>query len=156
MRKHLYFHSSNFDQIKELRHDLSFESVIEYPPIPDRINQHQYEYGRIKTATNYYHFIFGNLQQEGCPWCGGPGEIIEGISTNISPKKFVIQCKQCGARGPIMNVSHTCVENREVYHEIVALMWQRFKTRRPWDHGFINRYELYNSSQADEKINSEK
>lgn len=144
MRKHLYFHSSNMEQIRAIKDDPAFEFCHEYPPLPDRQHQHQYEYGRIKTAKNYYHFIFGNPQQEGCPWCGGPGEIIEGIKDSLSPQKFVIQCMQCGARGPVMNVAQSSVENREVYHEIVAIMWQRFKTRRPWDHGFINRYEQIN------------
>lgn len=142
MRKHLYFNSSNMEQIRELKDDPAFEFAHEYPPIPDRQHQHQYEYGRLKTAKNYFHFIMGNPPQDGCPWCAGPCEIIESIpQTQLTLAKFCVQCKQCGARGPTLNVSNSQIEKAEVYSEIVALLWQRFKTRRPWDHGFINRYE---------------
>jgi len=136
MKKHLYFHSSNLEQIREIKKDANFEPYYEYGPMPDKMNQHQYEYGRIKTDTNYYHFIMGNPRQEGCPWCGGTAEIIEGITSSISPRKYCIQCMRCGARGPTLNVNTDQAENPEV----VALLWQRFETRRTWDDSFINPY----------------
>lgn len=151
VRKHLYFHSSNFDQFRELRDDPMFEYDFEYPKIPDQQHQYQYEYGRIKTEKNYYHFIFGTPKQEGCPWCAGSCEIIEGVSQDaFAPIKYYIQCIECGARGPTLNVTniHDVIRTQDkgnlIHQYIAEFLWQRFKTRRPWDDGLINPYEKSN------------
>lgn len=155
MRKHLYFYSSNLEQTKELRNDVKFQHVHEY-------DAHEYpltsrnEYGRIKTDQNYYHILFGRLEQEGCPWCGSPAKVVK-LSTDkaLLYTAYCIQCMGCGARGPSLNVSQTTEQNKELFDECINLLWHRYNHRRAWDEGFVNPYELRISSQADEKLNSE-
>jgi len=156
MKKHIYLYFSNMEQTRSLREDLRFEPVHEYL-YDEAPLAFQNEYGRIKTAQNFYHILIGRLSQEGCPWCGSPSDVVKlGNSMALVYTAYCIQCIQCGARGPSLNVSQTMHENPEMFHECMDLLWKRYKHRRPWDEGFENPYESTNSRQAGEKINSEK
>lgn len=164
MKKHIYLYFSNLEQLRDLREDEKFEPLHEYTVYEYPLALRN-EYGRITTYQNYYHILVGRLEQEGCPWCGSPADVVKlgnsrvvklGNSRALGYTAYCIQCMQCGARGPALNVSETTHENTEMFHECMSLLWQRYKHRRAWDEGFENPYESNNLRQADEKINSEK
>lgn len=142
MRKHLYFYASNLEQVKALREDDQFESVHEYSSYEFQFALRN-EYGRIKTNQNYYHLLVGGMQQEHCPWCGHFAQIIK-VHEHVFMQRaiYCIQCTQCGARGPTLNID-TNVENDEtVMSHFNDLLWSRYKHRRAWDDGFKNQYEI--------------
>lgn len=147
MRKHIYLYFSNLDQLRDLRDDEKFEPSHEY-------TIHNYnlilrnEYGRITTNANYYHILVGKLEQEGCPWCASPAEVVKlAVSNSLGFTVYCIQCMKCGARGPSLNISQTMHENPEMFDEYMKLLWQRYKHRRAWDEGFQNPYEKINSEK---------
>lgn len=140
MRKHIYLHTSNLEMVRDLREDNAFDPLYEYPP-NEISRSFPNEYGRIKTLGNYYHIMLGQIQQDGCPWCSGPPEVIKlWGSTNTRYAAYCIQCMQCGSRGPVLNISSSAEENKEVYEEHINFMWQRYKRRRAWDDDFVNPY----------------
>ncbi len=140
MRKHIYLHTSNLNQLRDLRDDIKFEPTPHYPP--DQLNlTHQNEYGRIKTHHNYYHIMVGQMKQENCPWCGS-GCVLQKTSQGIiKHSQYCMICISCGARGPILNVSQSMEYNPGEMEEITYLIKKRFETRRQWDSGFVNHFE---------------
>ena len=139
MRKHLYFHSSNLDYIKDLKDDDLFEPACSYSYKEIEEIKNVYEYGRIKTDKNYYHLILGCLSYEkkkkGCPWCHGEGELIKILPTEksfLTIQKCFIQCKNCKAQGPIrlINIS---VESDMQNSYIKEMMLQEFTDTKNWD-----------------------
>lgn len=142
MRKHIYLHFSNLDQLRELRNDDKFERPPEYYEWVGVQKAFRNEYGRIRTNQNYYHILVGHLEQDGCPWCGSPAEVVKlGNSRVLGFKTYCIQCIQCGSRGPTLNVSETSIENTEIFQDCMERLWHRYKHRRTWDDGFQNPYE---------------
>lgn len=142
MRNHIYLNCA-LTSLRKLRDDINFEAAFEYEPIEAKPKLFQHEYGRIKTAQNYYHVLAGNPPQENCPWCNGPGEMIQLKTSDLtSHSVYCIQCMQCGARGPSLNVSKDMEINKTCFNECIALLWQRWKNRRTWHDGFVNPYEV--------------
>ncbi len=141
MRKHLYFYASNLEQIRELNEDDKFEPLPHYHP-HEHILASRNEYGRIKTNQNYYHFLVGRLSQTNCPWCGSLPEIIMVHEhTFLRRKVYCIQCTQCGARGPTLNVALEMEHDDNVMNHFKSLLWDTYNHRRAWDEGFVNPYE---------------
>lgn len=141
MKKHVYLHFSNFDQLQELRDDERFESSHEYDMF-DAPKLFRNEYGRLRTYKNDYHVLVGGLEQENCPWCGSPAEVIKLWSPpSAGHTPYCIQCMRCGARGPSLIVAHTMETDKEMLDECMDMLWKGYKTRRPWDDGFVNPYE---------------
>ena len=142
MKKHLYFHSSNLEQIRVLKEDPGFESVCEYSEYEYSLIS-KYEYGRIKTSQNYYHFIFGNPPQKKCPWCPCVNTvfIIDKSESRSEPDKLHVECANCSARGPVFNINSQMLEDENLFEYCKAALLERWSTRAPWDKDFINRYE---------------
>lgn len=103
MIKHLYFHSSNLKYLKNIRDDERFEGVHEYSSHEIELASRN-EYGRIRTQKNEYHFLFGEIRQENCPWCNGDVELVEVNRNELTMRSChcVEYCK-CGSRGPLFN-----------------------------------------------------
>lgn len=142
MREHIYLNCA-MDVLKKLRNDPNFEAAFEYEPYEARPRLMQHEYGRIKSAYNYYHILSGSIPQEGCPWCNSPAEVLKLWSPDLNNNSvYCIQCMKCGARGPSLNVSKEIESKSEFFHECMGLLWQRWKTRRAWHCGFVNPYEV--------------
>lgn len=151
MKKHIYLHFSNFDHLRDLRDDESFEGADEYDT-KDTSRLFRHEYGRLVTYKNYYHILLGRLDQEGCPWCVSPVQVVKlSIPKELGYTAYCIQCMECGSRGPSLNIPVNTQENKEMVNEFMDLLWKRYKNRRAWDEGFVNPYESYNSSPKDEK-----
>lgn len=156
MRKHLYLYFSNLNQLRALKDDAGFEPVPEYYHREQPLT-YQNEFGRIKTAQNYYHILVGRLKQEGCPWCGYPAEVIKlGKSSALDFATYCVQCMNCGSRGPVLYISESVEQKKDAFDEYMSLLWRRYNYRRAWDEGFVNPYESPDISQADQKKNSEK
>lgn len=138
MKKHIYLHTSNLEHIRRLKEDLAFEPTHEYNP-SEFEHSHQNEYGRIKTDQNYYHILIGHVKQKGCPWCGAP-PILKKISDGSITRhaEYVMQCINCGARGPVLNVNQFMEQNKDAMSEVQSLMEHRFSHRLPWDEGLKN------------------
>ena len=145
MKKHIYLHTSNFNDIRDLREDRKFESVFEYPA-HECSRSHRNEYGRIKTDDNFYHILVGQIPQEDCPWCGCFCKIEKvGESTMSSHSIFCMICTVCRARGPILSILKSLENDNLAIEEYQRMMKQRFESRRCWDDRFQNHYELGNT-----------
>jgi len=148
MKKHLYFHTSNFDQIQSLREDANFKSYVEYNNYEKELMS-QYEYGLIETNQNYYHFIFGSPPQKNCPWCSGyliDFKIDKYQENDISFTyfnyvKLYIECKNCLARSPILNINLQAKEDKKFFEHCKEILLKKWSERIPWDKDFINKYE---------------
>lgn len=142
MRNHLYFYSSNLEQIKSLKEDDQFQLVPEYNEWDANQKSFRNEYGRIKTKKNFYHFLFGRLSQTNCPWCGGLPELKK-VYEDICLKRSVycIHCSKCDARGPSLNIDMNLEKEENFMEECKSLIWNRYNTRRAWDENFVNPYE---------------
>jgi hypothetical protein len=148
MKKHLYFHSSNFNYASDIHEDLSFCSAYKYP-CSDFKKTFPNEYGRIETNENYFHFIIGSIPHKGCPWCAGETIIArsnENHTIEISLKNITywVQCVKCGATGPKLHVSPHVEDNQEYKEDIIYCMTERFHRTNMWDHDFSNPYEDQN------------
>lgn len=142
MKKHLYYYSSNLDNLKDLREDDQFESVPEYNQLEISLVSRN-EYGRIKTEQNYYHFLVGRLSQTNCPWCGALPELMKIHEHSFLMRSvYCIQCTQCGARGPTLNIVMNHEHDENMMDHYKKFMWDRYNHRRAWDDGFNNPYEV--------------
>ena len=141
MRKHIYVHSSNLEYRRELRHADEFEGVPEYAAWEMPFTS-QNEYGRIKTDAFYIHLLMGQMQQEGCPWCGSPPTFTKlSSSDGIRLSTYCMQCNHCGARGTVLNVNPHMEQKKETMDEVESILKHRFTQRIPWDKDFVNHYE---------------
>jgi hypothetical protein len=132
-RTHIYVQSTNFEYIKHIRDDIWFSSCFEYPFL-EKNSTHRNEYGRIKTPSNFIHFIMGQLPDRNCPWCSNPAALIKvKESTNIIPAQYCIQCLGCGSRGPILHVSQAMETNPDAFEHVKDMMYQRYSYRNAWD-----------------------
>lgn len=146
MREHIYLNCA-MDVLKRIKNDPNFEAAFEYEPYEARPRLMQNEYGRIKSAYNYYHILSGGIRQEGCPWCNSPAEVVKLRDSGLSSHAvYCIQCLKCGARGPALNVSKDMEGKEDMFNECMALLWQRWKSRRAWHCGFVNPYEAVDDS----------
>lgn len=139
--KHIYLHTSNVEYWRDFNNDPSIEKCFEYDPFGIE-KSHQYEYGRIKTKQNYYHFLVGKIKQKDCPWCGSFCTVkrineleVRGFS------RYCMECENCGARGPILNVNLHAEQDEKHMGWFTDLIRDRFETRRHWDSDFVNHYE---------------
>ena len=142
MGKHIYFHIGKLEYIKYLNGDPSFEISPEYECL-EMGKRHRNEYGRLKSNGNFYHILVGQMQQEGCPWCGSPAKIIklECTSRAIGFSAYCIQCVGCSSRGPVLNLRDEDCLSEKFYEEGMDILLHRYKTRRTWDVDFVNPYE---------------
>lgn len=144
MRKHIYLHTSNLEYIRDLRDDNLFQCPSEYD-LKSVLKSHRNEYGRIKTNQNYYHILVGTIKQEGCPWCGYSvsliklKELTDGMIMLHS--RYCMQCNNCGARGPILNVNQVMEGDKILMETIESAERDRFELRRPWDENLLQKDE---------------
>lgn len=141
--KHIYLHTSNLENARALREDSNFEPTPHYDPI-GMANLHRNEFGRIRTKQNYFHILLGKLYEENCPWCGCVPEIKKlgqpGLGEMpIRMDQYCLQCRQCGSRGPILNINASIPE--EHIEEYYSMIRMRYVHRRSWDEGFVNPYD---------------
>lgn len=142
MKKHIYLHSSNLENMRALRDDADFQPLYGYPH-DEAHRSSRHEYGRIKTRDNFYHILLGNMEQKGCPWCKGDVEVRNSItSVEFGWCAYWIQCDACGARGPKLNIVESITNDPKDMEEIMNLLWHRFNHRRQWDEDFHNPYVL--------------
>lgn len=143
-RKQLYFISHNLKYVKILCSDIDFEPVAQYNPEEFK-KISQYEYGRIKTRSNDFHLLLGNPPQKGCPWCGYEPTLKKLPSVPsclMGPQEFsnyCLQCDNCGARGPVMNILSKKENDSLFMEEIKDIMNQKFKTRIAFNEGLNDR-----------------
>jgi hypothetical protein len=143
MKNHLYFHSSNLDQLKYLKEDIDFYNISQYSD-KESSNRLQYEYGKIETQINSLHLIVGCPPQKNCPWCSGESQIVMHSKSEITgSSSFCVRCNKCGSQGPVLNITRSAMSEKEM-EEFNALLWNRYNRRVPWDKGFINPYEGQN------------
>lgn len=141
MKKHLYLHTSNLEYCNQLREDSLFECVFEYPKIEIE-KSHRNEYGRIKTRDNYYHIILGSMPQKNCPWCNSVCEIRKIYQSELSQQsQYCMQCTNCSAHGPILNICFSSEESKESMEYFKEFITHRFQHRTQWDSNFVNPYE---------------
>lgn len=136
MRKHVYLHTSNFEYIKHLRNESSFENVHQYNRITEFPYISENEFGRIKTSQNYFHILIGHIRHEGCAWCDFPLKVIsnhaKAFPFDENKFEFYCLCEQCGAKGPITYL-HINDTSEEVKHEMDALILQKYQRRLSWE-----------------------
>lgn len=134
VRNHLYFHSSNFDYIEFINGDPKFEPVYQYPR-SEFEDTHVNEWGRIKTESNYYHFIIGNIPQKGCPWCGIEMVLKKLPDVNgMDYSSCCMRCPNCGAMGPVIQINSQVQIDEKYFEAVKDIIARRNAVRLPWDH----------------------
>ncbi len=138
-RKHVYFHSSNLDYIKDIRDEDIFEPVYLYPKNELR-KCHPNEFGRIKTDSLYIHLIMGSIRQDDCPWCGCNDltvRIIEDKSYDtmnpFAKDLYFIECTHCRSTGPRYYMDPMVSLNTKHKEELIQLIKMRYSNRCPWE-----------------------
>ena len=139
--KHVYLHTSKFENTEVFRGDSDFEGYPNYDSL-EKIKLLHKEYGRIKTKDAYYHILVGSIKHEGCHWCAGTPELfVIGPSRITGYVAHCIQCDTCGSRGPTLNICESQIIRKNDFEEIVEHIWTRYKYPRQWDSALINPYE---------------
>ncbi len=131
MPKHIYLYTSNLNHLRDLDEDRSFEHVWNYDQI-SLSKTHQNEYGKVKTKKNYYHIFVGRMRQKNCPWCNSQCEPNR-IEKSDFCASYYMQCKNCGARGPVLSIASGKENDKDSMDLFINLLLNTFETRRPWD-----------------------
>ena len=138
--KHLYFHSSKFEYIQDLLDDKDFERTFEYPP-SEFHKSYENEFGRIRTSSNYFHFLLGSIRQRFCPWCGEKPEFKQ--INEVKPGdffqylQFSYICPKCGSRGPVINICESALVDEKFKDTLEQVAQSRYEHRIGWEEGLI-------------------
>jgi len=125
----------DLNRIKSLKKIYEYNSLENYCVLEN-------EYGMMKIDDIYFHFVFGKIKQEGCPWCDGMCKIKyvddnhytdSSMENHYTNTYLYIYCMSCGCRGPKLNYVKPIVEDPEYILHLENLAWNRFNYRNQWD-----------------------
>lgn len=142
MRKHLYFHTSNLENIRELRDDVRIEGVHSYPEWEAKL-AHPNEYGRITSAFNFYHFLVGHIRKTTpkCAWCDDVLHLKVKEYEKLNIVDLGLQCYTCGSTGPAYRTTKSDFEREIIKEHIKEFMNFKYQDRKQWDHDLKNPYD---------------
>lgn len=129
--KAVYLHTSDFNVAEILGQDPGFMPACEYM-MTHSLTRH--EYGRILGYGAVFHYLIGNIRDDGCPWCGKEPRLKEILTTHPYMRSFCLECTNCYSRGPGCSVRTDSLAENHVMDEMLKLMRMQYATRRQWDH----------------------
>lgn len=129
MRK-IYVHTSDLDNIEPI-------SKISKPiGLNEFVSPNQF--CKLRVEDIEFHFLFGNVKNENCPWCNSEVVLHQEKVPNFSfgdRYSFYVECLKCKSRGP---ENFIVVNDKEALPLVRSLILQNYSERIPWDYELLN------------------
>lgn len=108
-----------------------FEHPSQYSP-QEYQKTSQEEWGKLKLGFPFnLRLILDSGRNTKCPWCDCDHVEVIPVDSKQFWTRFAAYCQNCGARGPVMNLSNTNLDKEEILNEAKDMIKQRWACRIP-------------------------